>query len=392
MSSYFPDVGTTAPRISPEALKRRLDAGEQVTILDTRRPADFEEWRIEHPNGRTVNVSFDRFLTDEKRPVERIPDGLPEVPLVVNCAKGVSSQFVGDVLVDKGREVEVLEDGMRGWARLLEAIPLDVEAPARVVQYHRPASGCLGYVVYRGDEAVVVDPLRAFVDRYVADARERGAEITRAVDTHVHADHVSGTRRIAERTGASLVVPEGALDRGLSYDEDEYEYETVGDGDEIPGGDAALTAVALPGHTTEMTGFRVGNVLISGDTLFARGVARPDLETGTEGTPEAAGHLYDTLQDLAELPDDLVVAPGHTSSPEPTGPDGSHTAVLGDLRDRLVAFRMDRAAFVDHVVSNVPPRPNNYERIIDTNLGLDDVDDSAAFELELGPNNCAAAD
>jgi glyoxylase-like metal-dependent hydrolase (beta-lactamase superfamily II)/rhodanese-related sulfurtransferase len=388
MSSQFPDLGTTAPTVSAETLKDRLDGGESVTVLDTRRPDDFEEWRIEHPSVRTVNVPFYEFLDYQDEPVDRIPDGVPEGALVVNCAIGVSSQFVGDFLAREGRKAEVLEDGMEGWARLLEAIPLDVEAPAEVIQYHRPSSGCLGYLVLDGEEAVVVDPLRAFAERYVDDATERGAEIAAAVDTHVHADHVSGTRRVAELAGAKVLVPEGARERGLAYDD----YETVGDGDELEAGTATVEVVALPGHTTETVGYRVGDVLLCGDTLFTDGVARPDLEKGAEGAPKAAGQLYDTLQGIADMPAWTVIAPGHTSTPDPSAADGSYTTTVREVTDRLVTFEMDRSAFVDHVTERIPPRPNNYERIIQVNLGRETAAESDAFQLELGPNNCAAGE
>jgi glyoxylase-like metal-dependent hydrolase (beta-lactamase superfamily II) len=387
MSSQFPDLGVTAPSVSANDLKSRLDSGESVTVLDTRRPADFEEWRIDHPNVRTVNVPFYEFLDERERPVEEVPDGVPDGPVVVNCAIGLSSQFVGDFLAREGREVEVLEDGMEGWARLLEAVPLDVDAPADVVQYHRPSSGCLGYAILDGGEAVVVDPLRAFAKRYVEDLTERGAEIAYAVDTHVHADHVSGTRRLHELAGATVVMPEGAKDRGLAFD-----CETVADGDELRVGSAEIEVVGLPGHTTETVGYRVGGALLCGDTLFTDGVARPDLERGAAGAPEAAGQLYDTLQEMAELPPETVIAPGHTSTATPTAEDGSFTAEIGALTEGLVTFEMDRGAFVDHVTERIPPRPNNFERIIAINLGRDRADDGDAFELELGPNNCAAGE
>jgi glyoxylase-like metal-dependent hydrolase (beta-lactamase superfamily II)/rhodanese-related sulfurtransferase len=390
-SREFPDLETTAPAVSAEELKTRLDAGERVTVLDTRRPEDYESWHVEHPNVTSANVPFYEFLDGEDRPADELPDGVPEGPLVVNCAIGLSSQFVGDLLVGRGRagEVEVLTGGMEGWARLYEATELDADAGgATVLQYHRPSSGCLGYVVVDGDEAMVVDPLRVFADRYRRDARERGARLVYAVDTHVHADHVSGVREVAELTGATVVVPAGAEERGLAYDD----YRTVSGGDELRIGSTAATVVDLPGHTTEAVGYRVGEVLLCGDTLFTDGVARPDLEAGSEGAPEAATQLYDTVQELAAMPDDTVIAPGHTATVEPTGADGTHTVRLGELKRRLWAFDADREAFVDRLVARIPPRPNNYRQIIRVNLGRAAVGESGAFDLELGPNNCAAAD
>jgi glyoxylase-like metal-dependent hydrolase (beta-lactamase superfamily II)/rhodanese-related sulfurtransferase len=387
MHSQFPEIAAEPPELSAAALKARLDAGEHVTVLDTRRPADFDAWRIDAPGVTNVNVPFTAFLDADGEPVAELPDGVPDGPVVTNCAKGISSEFVARVLAREGREVEALADGMRGWARLYERREIESDADATVVQYHRPSSGCLAYLVASGGEAAVIDPLRAFADEYAADAREHGADLVYAVDTHVHADHVSGVREVADTAGATVVVPEGAEDRGFTADS----YRTVADGDRLRVGDATPEAVHVPGHTSEMTGFRVGDVFLTGDTLFTGSVARPDLEEGDEGAPDAARRLYDTLQSIASLPDDTVVAPAHTDADASRRPDGTHTARLGDLRDSLDAFRMDRDAFVERVLDGMPPRPNNYETIIETNLGRHRAADDEAFELELGPNNCAAA-
>jgi glyoxylase-like metal-dependent hydrolase (beta-lactamase superfamily II) len=384
MAQQFPDLGHEVPEITAEALKRRLDAGEAWTLLDTRRPADFAAWQLTHPNIESVNVPFTAFL-DGDDPAGDVPEGVPprdaDRPLVTCCAKGISSLYVAEFLTRAGWNVYGLADGMEGWARLYESHEVDADTDATVHQYHRPSSGCLAYLVVSGDEALVVDPLRAFADRYVEDAREHGAEVVAVVDTHVHADHVSGVRDVASATGADVLLPAGARERGLDFDAS-----LLSAGEPLTVGDVTLDVVALPGHTTEHLGFRLGDLLFAGDTVFCESVARPDLERGDDGAAEAARRLYDTI---ASLDDDTVIAPGHFSTARP-GESGAYLARLGDLRERIPTLSLDREAFVERVSGELPPRPANYEEIIAVNLGRDAVDDEESFELELGPNNCAA--
>ncbi len=382
----FPEPGAHVREIPAKELLERLDAGETVTILDTRRPADFEAWALTHPNVTNVNVPFTEFLTENGDPAEGVPDGVPEDPLVTCCAKGISSLYVGKFLAQYGWDVEALDDGMRGWARLYESRSVATDGPATVLQYHRPSSGCLAYLVVAGEDAAVIDPLRAFATRYAEDAAERGATLRYALDTHVHADHISGLRATSTLTGAEPVLPEAAIGRGLSFDAT-----LIDDGDTIELGDTEIEAVHIPGHTSEMTGYRVGDVFVTGDTLFIDSVARPDLEAGDAGAADAARQLYDTLHDIADFPDETVIGPGHAIPGADAAADGTHTARLGDLRHSLDVFSQQRESFVQDTLGDMPPRPNNFEAIIATNLGRQSVADDEAFELELGPNNCAAS-
>jgi len=89
---------------------------------------------------------------------------------------------------------------MNGWARIYEAVEVTrYDGPGTLLQYQRPSSGCLGYLLYDGGEAAVVDPLRAFTGRYLADADDLGVDLKYAIDTHVHADHISGSEHSQAR-------------------------------------------------------------------------------------------------------------------------------------------------------------------------------------------------
>jgi glyoxylase-like metal-dependent hydrolase (beta-lactamase superfamily II) len=186
------------------------------------------------------------------------------------------------------------------------------------------------------------------------------------------------------------VIPEAAAGRGVTYTDD---VTLAADGDEFDVGDATVETVFTPGHTTGMTSYLVGDSLLAtGDGLFIESVARPDLEEGDDGAPDAARMLYESLQErVLTLDDDVLVGGAHFSDAADPADDGTYTAPIGDLRERMDALSMDEDDFVDLVLADMPPRPANYEQIIATNLGQEAVDDDEAFTLELGPNNCAAS-
>jgi glyoxylase-like metal-dependent hydrolase (beta-lactamase superfamily II)/rhodanese-related sulfurtransferase len=385
----FPTPESNVESITPESLKARIDRGEDVTVLDARMAGDYEEWRIDGETVESINVPYFEFLDEEidDDVLASIPD---DEHVTVLCAKGGASEYVAGALADRGYDVDHLEEGMNGWASIYEAHEVsEYDGSGTLLQYQRPSSGCLGYLVYDDDEAAVIDPLRAFTDRYLADAEELGVELKYAFDTHIHADHISGLRNLGA-AGVEAVLPEAAADRGVTYADD---VTLTTDGDTFEVGDATIETVFTPGHTTGMTSYLVdGSLLATGDGLFIESVARPDLEDGDEGAPDAARMLYDSLQNrVLTLDDDVLVGGAHFSDAAKAAEDGTYTAPIGELKSRMDALSMDEADFVELVLSDMPPRPANYVNIIATNLGQEEIDDEEAFTLELGPNNCAAS-
>ncbi|MBV0903012.1 MBL fold metallo-hydrolase [Haloarcula salina] len=385
----FPTPAAEVDELEPRELKRRIDDGDDVTILDARMEGDFEEWHVEDDAVDIANVPYFHFLDDDvdDEVYEQVPEG---DPLVVLCAKGGASEYVAGTLAEAGRDVVHLAGGMNEWARIYEREEVtSYDGPGTVYQYQRPSSGCLGYLVVDGDEAAIVDPLRAFTDRYLEDAAELGADLVYAFDTHIHADHISGVRDLDDE-GVTGVIPESAVQRGVTYADD---LETAADGETFEVGDAEIEALHTPGHTTGMTSYLVGDSLLTtGDGLFIESVARPDLEEGDEGAPDAARQLYETLQQtVLAQGDDVLVGGAHFSDAADPAGDGTYTETVGTLVEEMDALRADEDEFVDTVLADMPPRPANYEDIIATNLGQRSADDEEAFELELGPNNCAAS-
>ncbi|MGM0398160.1 MAG: MBL fold metallo-hydrolase [Halobacteriota archaeon] len=388
-SDDFPAPDVDVESIAPETLKDRIDAGQATVLLDTRMRSDYEEWHIDGENVETINVPYYEFLEGDID--EAVLDEIPEDGEVTAlCAEGSASEYVAGTLVERGYEVSHLEGGMEGWARIYESVEVsEYTGSGTLLQYQRPSSGCLGYLLYDQDEAAVIDPLKAFTDRYLRDADRLGVDLEYAIDTHVHADHISGVRDLVAE-GVEGVIPEPAVDRGVTYAD---ELTTIEDGQTLDVGTATIEAIYTPGHTTGMTSYLVDEgFLATGDGLFTESVARPDLEEGDEGAPEAARMLYESLQErILTLPDAVVVGGGHTSDAAEPAADGTYTESIGSLMEDMTALTMDEESFVELTLDDMPPRPANYEDIIATNLGVNDVDEEEAFTLELGPNNCAAS-
>ena len=167
--------------------------------------------------------------------------------------------------------------------------------------------GCASYVVADGGEAAVIDP-KWEVEDYLRLAEEHGFAVTHVLETHNHADHVSGKGRLAKATGATIHVPAAA---GV-----EFAHEPLADGDQIRFGDVTITALATPGHRPEHTAYLVADesrgaeqwLAVTGDSLFVGDVARPDLAVDKE---EGARGLYASLKRLLALGDFAEVWPGH---------------------------------------------------------------------------------
>ncbi len=362
-------------------------------ILDVRNEEEAKAWRIEGPKSvPSVQVPYFAFIDDPDQALRKVPDNLGEA--IVVCAKGGASEFAATLLRDAGRAALNLTGGMIAWGELHVPIrvPLEREHDGRfeLWQFNRYGKGCLSYVAIAGGEAVVVDPSR-FLDIYQQFVESRGARIVEVLETHVHADHLSGGAQLARRNGARYRVL-NAEGREPKLPVEVFPLE--GDveirlGDKA-GGSLIAQALRTPGHTPGSTSYLIaGRYLLSGDTLFVQGVGRPDLGGDVEKWGRA---LHQTLRTVvASLADDVVVLPAHFGGPAEADLDGLVCGELGQLRRRSpeLAIR-DPTEFVRAIKADVREAPAIYREIIEANLGLIDPGDKAA-EWELGKNECAAA-
>ena len=363
--------------ISADELRALLDAGEPVTILDVRTAQDRAEWAI--PGSLHVDA-YEALKAGD-------PDALTEVdlpggaPVVTVCAAGKTSLTAMAQLRARGVEARSLIGGMKAWSLAWNSATVPLPTTATVVQVRRTGKGCLSYLVGDGGEAAVIDA-SLDPDVYRDLAARHGWRIRHVLDTHVHADHLSRSRLLAERTGATLHLP--ATDRVA------YPFAPLGDGDEVPIGAARLVALPTPGHTLESTSVLLdGAALFTGDTLFLEGVGRPDLEADPDEARERAHLLHRSLRRLRDLPPATTVLPGHTN--EPVAFDGAPlAAALGEVVGRVPMLHLDEDAFVTTILARIPPTPPNHARIVELNEAGDFPPDDPT-ELEAGANRCAVS-
>ncbi|MCL7746651.1 MBL fold metallo-hydrolase [Halalkalibacter alkaliphilus] len=361
---------------------RKVIEKKELFILDVRNEGDFADWKIEGENFDYFNIPYFELLDG----VEEIMDKIPtDKEVLVVCAKEGSSMMVAEMLSDEGLDVAYLEGGMKAWSEYLEPVKVgDLKDGGELYQFVRLGKGCLSYMVVSNGEAAIIDATR-MADVYVDFAKEIGANITHVFDTHLHADHISGGRKIAEATGATYWLP--PKDAG----EVVFEYAALEGGNDVQIGNSTINIHALysPGHTIGSTSFVIDEkYLLSGDILFIDSIGRPDLAGLAE---DWVGDLRESLyKRYRELSEELIVLPAHFMIIEELNDDGSVGEKLGTLFAENHGLNIeDENEFRSMVTENLPPQPNSYQEIRETNMGKITPDEEKQREMEIGPNRCA---
>ncbi|QHE51247.1 MBL fold metallo-hydrolase [Pontibacillus sp. HMF3514] len=354
---------------------------ENLFIFDVRNVADFNDWKIEGENFQYLNIPYFELIDGVEEVMDQIPK---DKEIVVVCAKEGSSKMVADMLSEEGLDVAYFKGGMKAWSEHLHKTKVYEDEDISVYQFVRVGKGCLSYMVVSEDEALIVDPAR-FVDEYIEAAKEEGATITHIVDSHLHADHISGGKELADATGGAyyLMKSEGAVFDFKPFEKHErIEFKNI---------ELEVLAVKTPGHTPGSVSFFVNKkLLFSGDTIFVSGLGRPDLGNKVR---EWANDLYNTVYNkVSEIADDVIVLPAHYADFDgEMNEDGFIGDTLGNIRERnekmFTASREDFLNDVEKSASSV--KPPNFEEIVMINRGMEEVDYERKQELEIGPNRCA---
>lgn len=372
----------TVREMTSKEVANKVFNKDELFILDVRNENDFQDWKIEGEKFQYLNIPYFDLLDGVEDILDKVPT---EKDVLVVCAKEGSSVMVADMLSEAGRNVSYLRGGMKAWSEHLEPIKVgDLRDGGELYQFVRIGKGCLSYMVISNGEAAIIDSTR-MTDIYLDFAETKDVKIKHVFDTHLHADHISGGRTIAEKTGAMYWLPP------KDATEVTFKYEPLEGGNDVTIGDTTINIHSLysPGHTIGSTSFVVDEkFLLSGDILFIDSIGRPDLAGLAE---DWVGDLRETLYTrYRELSDDLVVLPAHFMIIDELNEDGSVSEKLGTLFANNHGLNIDdENEFRKLVTENLPPQPNAYQEIRETNMGKISPDTEKQREMEIGPNRCA---
>jgi glyoxylase-like metal-dependent hydrolase (beta-lactamase superfamily II) len=362
--------------INVETLRTWLEESKQVTVLDIRPTHERAEWAI--PGSIHIDA-YDALKARGPHALAHL--ALPEdMPVVTVCAAGKTSLIAAELLQAQGFQAFSLAGGMKAWSLAWNVAEVPVaDSSVSIFQVRRTGKGCLSYLIGAKDGAFVID---ASLDPqvYLDLASQHGWQITSVFDTHIHADHLSRSRQLAERSRAILFLPD---QQRVSFP-----FTTMRDGDTLATPNLLFRAFHTPGHTPESSCYLLNNsLLFTGDTLFPASIGRPDLEADEQQAQARTSALYHSLHRLLSLPSDTLVLPGHSSAPVPF--DGIPlAATLAEIDEQVEILHASKEAFLQQIMARIPATPPNYHQIVKLNeMGL--LPESGVTDLEAGANRCA---
>ena len=360
---------------------------EDVIILDVRNEEDFGQFSVEGPFPfDMVNVPYFDFMEEEDASVAKVSQ---KKPVKVVCSKEGSAQYVGEILMNHGfKDVAFLTGGIKTWGNMLTPKRINPGSDDYALyQFIRPAKASCNYgLLYKG-EMVNFDPSRNY-DFYHSFADSQNVKIVRTFETHLQADYISGSKKIADVTGAEIMANAG------DFKDASFQYSGVKDGESYSvGGDGPeIKVLHSPGHTPGSTSYIIDDkYFITGDTVFILSVGRPDLGGKAE---EWSVMLFDTLTNKVQnLDKKLKVLPGHFMDWNEANDSLLFVENLGEVIHRNAGvFKIDTPEnFTQYIMDNMRKSPEIYGEIRKVNVGWLDVDMNEADIMDLGKNECVAA-
>jgi len=349
--AFRSDRTSSPPRIAPRALGSLLSSAEPPVLLDVR-----------SRDQRTIA----RLSGDQWIPLEQLVNRTEELPrdklVVVYCHHGGNARRAADVLQQSGHtNVAMLEGGIDEYSRLVDpTIPRYRDEPSeRLVfqQFPNLGTGCLAYLLHdrSSDDAVIIDPGREIAP-YLKALSDQRLRLRAIVETHTHADHLSGHGALHAGTGAPIWLSHRSPAQ--------YPHRTLADGQGVDFGDSELVVLETPGHTLDHVSLRADGMVFTGDTLLPGSCGRTDLGTGD---PELLWQSLTTK--LLPLPDETEVFPAHYGHLHGLPPPEHYSSTIGfERRTNEALLQTTREAFLTYMTEGWPPKPAGFERTVSTNL------------------------
>jgi glyoxylase-like metal-dependent hydrolase (beta-lactamase superfamily II)/rhodanese-related sulfurtransferase len=393
---------TADPAWTTGDLLASLETRDKFFVLDVRNRDEFARFRLE---GReplpAVNVPYfemlelggkDEMVDSVVACVEQHLNGqLPrDLPILSVCAKGDTSEYVAQGLARLGYASANLQGGMKAWGEHYSTRAVVDGSNLAIYQVSRPARGCLSYVVVSEGKGLVIDPLR-HLHPYLDLARSKKFDIETVLDTHGHADHISGGLALASATGAAYHLHPYDAIHPMDVLPATIPYQPIRDGQVFTVGRQNLEAIHIPGHTLGLVALRMNDrYLFTGDSICIGSISRPDLGGKAETWASLHGR---SLRKLLELPGKIIVLPGHFSTLTEQNDTGLFAAPLDDLKQHnpglQILGRETEEGFVRYLLANLPRFIPEYVDIKRVNAGLLAPSEDDASALELGKNVCA---
>ena len=308
-----------------------------------------------------VHLPDDRWVPLSELP-ERVTDLPIARPIVVYCHHGGTARRAVELLRASGfPEVSLLDGGIDEYARVVDpTLPRYGDSPTdRLVlrQFPNLATGCLAYLLHdrATHDAVIVDPgldIGPYLHALTADRLRLRA----VVETHTHADHLSGHAELHGRTDAPVFVSHRSGAR--------YPHRRLSEGEAVDLGTSELLVLETPGHTDDHLALRIPGAVFTGDTLLPGSCGRTDLGGGDPRS------LWESLRTkLMPLPDETEVFPAHYGARHGLPPPERYSSTIGfERRTNEALTQPDEASFLRYMTEGWPPKPGDFDRIVRRNL------------------------
>ncbi len=367
-------------RKKAEELFNYIDNEKDFILIDTRTKEDYNSWPVRWIKAfDELNIPYYEFMDDREAAMERIPK---DKTIISICNRGNASDEIAEVLRESGFDAYSIEDGMKSWGSYYHSAFIEKNENGGILQVNRIAKGCLSYIIWSENQAIVIDAAR-HIKQYLEFLKDNNLHLRYVLDTHLHADHISGGEALSRLTGAEYYVNENDVSG------DELSFHSIKDGMEFVIGDSKLKAVGIytPGHTPGSTSFFLDNrYIFTGDILMLSSLGRPDL--GGEAI-KWVKDLWNTVRHLEKLDESITVLPAHSTGVREFDNQGRVISTLKDLRktNHLLTLN-EKKLFEKEILESLPEQPDSYKEMRDTNMGKKHPDEEEMSELELGKNQC----